>query len=52
MSLFDLHMPGALTVEQVEELDLDHWLLFFQKTFFSMNVSVLSSTFCFKEVRG
>lgn len=28
MSLFDLHMPGVLTVEQLKStVDLDHWNL-------------------------
>ncbi|EEH23067.2 hypothetical protein PABG_05278 [Paracoccidioides brasiliensis Pb03] len=29
MSLFDIHMPGVLTLKEVEEqIDLDHWQLF------------------------
>ncbi|KAJ5773007.1 Arginine-tRNA-protein transferase C-terminal [Penicillium paradoxum] len=28
VSLFEIGMPGILTLSQVEELDLDHWLLF------------------------
>lgn len=39
VSLFDVGMPGALTVAQVEALDLDHWLLFFRKNFVHMEVS-------------
>ncbi|CAG8202790.1 unnamed protein product [Penicillium olsonii] len=35
-SLFDIGMPGALTVPQVQALDLDHWLLFFRKNFVHM----------------
>ncbi|KAJ5318864.1 Arginyl-tRNA--protein transferase 1 [Penicillium brevicompactum] len=36
VSLFDIGMPGALTVAQVEALDLDHWLLFFRKNLVHM----------------
>ncbi|KAA8644182.1 arginyltransferase [Aspergillus tanneri] len=36
VSLFDLHMPGVLTLEQVKALDLDHWLLVVQGTFVHM----------------
>ncbi|CAG8217263.1 unnamed protein product [Penicillium salamii] len=36
VSLFDINMPGALTVAQVEALDLDHWLLFFRKNLVHM----------------
>ena len=39
VSLFDLHMPGVLTLEQVKALDLDHWLLLVHGTFVHMNVS-------------
>ena len=39
MSLFDIHMPGVLTVEQVEGLDLDHWLLLVRGTLVHMIVS-------------
>ena len=39
-SLFDLHMPGVLTVEEVEALDLDHWLLLFRGSLVHMIVSV------------
>ncbi|PLB55707.1 Arginyl-tRNA-protein transferase [Aspergillus steynii IBT 23096] len=35
-SLFDLHMPGVLTLEQVKALDLDHWLLLVHGTFVHM----------------
>ena len=38
VSLFDIGMPGALTVPQVQALDLDHWLLFFRKNFVHMEV--------------
>ncbi|KAI1833930.1 hypothetical protein DTO006G1_308 [Penicillium roqueforti] len=36
VSLFDLGMPGVLTIPQVEALDLDHWLLFFDNNFVHM----------------
>lgn len=39
VSLFDLHMPGILTVGEVEALDLDHWLLFVRGSFVHMIVS-------------
>lgn len=39
VSLFDLHMPGVLTVEEVEALDLDHWLLLVHGSFVHMIVS-------------
>lgn len=40
MSLFDIHMPGILTLEQVRALDLDHWLLLVHGSFVHMIVSV------------
>lgn len=40
MSLFDIHMPGVLTVEQVKALDLDHWLLLVRGTLVHMIVSI------------
>ena len=43
MSLFDIHMPGVLTLEQIETLvDLDHWLLLVHGTFVHMNVHDIS----------
>lgn len=36
-------MPGVLTVEEVEALDLDHWLLLVHGSFVHMIVSDLSS---------
>ncbi|CAG8323597.1 unnamed protein product [Penicillium nalgiovense] len=36
VSLFDIGMPGVLTVPQVEALDLDHWLLFFNDNYVHM----------------
>lgn len=40
MSLFDIHMPGVLTLEEVKALDLDHWLLLVHGSFVHMIVSV------------
>ena len=37
--LFDLHVPGVLTVDEVKALDLDHWLLLVRGTFVHMIVS-------------
>lgn len=39
LSLFDIHMPGALTLKEVEALDLDHWFLLYHGTFVHMIVS-------------
>lgn len=39
LSLFDIHMPGVLTLREVEALDLDHWLLLYHGTFVHMIVS-------------
>ncbi|KAL2001036.1 hypothetical protein VTN02DRAFT_2328 [Thermoascus thermophilus] len=36
MSLFDIHMPGVMTLEEVAKLDLDHWLLLVQGTLIEM----------------
>lgn len=45
MSLFDLHMPGVLTLDEVKALDLDHWLLLVHGSFVHMIVrSPLLST--------
>lgn len=38
VSLFDLHMPGVLSVEETEALDLDHWLLLVHGSFVHMIV--------------
>lgn len=46
MSLFDIHMPGVLTVEEVQALDLDHWLLLVHGSFIEMTVSVSTSPVC------
>ena len=39
-SLFGIGMPGVLTISQVEALDLDHWLLYFNNGFVHMKVSI------------
>lgn len=44
VSLFDLHMPGVLAVEEVVALDLDHWLLLVRGSFVHMIVSGYWST--------
>ncbi|KAB8235495.1 arginine-tRNA-protein transferase [Aspergillus alliaceus] len=36
VSLFDLHMPGVLSLEEVKALDLDHWLLLVHGSFVHM----------------
>jgi arginine-tRNA-protein transferase len=37
MSLFDIHMPGVMTVEEVEsQIDLDYWLLVVEGTLIHM----------------
>jgi arginine-tRNA-protein transferase len=36
LSLFDLHMPGVLTMDEVKALDLDHWHLLYHGTFVQM----------------
>lgn len=51
LSLFDIHMPGVLTLQQVEEqVDLDHWKLLAHGVLVEMTVSsplsVLSSGLC------
>ena len=45
VSLFDIGMPGVLTIPQVEALDLDHWLLFFDNNFVHMKVCMYSMIF-------
>lgn len=39
VSLFDLNMPGNMTLDEVKALDLDHWLLLVHGTFVHMIVS-------------
>ena len=39
LSLFDIHMPGILTLDEVKALDLDHWYLLFHGSFVHMIVS-------------
>ncbi|KAL5365906.1 arginine-tRNA-protein transferase [Aspergillus floccosus] len=36
LSLFDVHMPGVMTLEEVKALDLDHWLLVVHGSFVHM----------------
>lgn len=36
LSIFNLHMPGVMTLEEVEALDLGHWLLLVHGTFVHM----------------
>lgn len=50
VSLFDLHVPGVLTVDEVKALDLDHWLLLVRGTFVHMIVSSSSLSFLSKGV--
>jgi len=38
VSLFDLHMPGVLSVEETKALDLDHWWLLVHGSFVHMIV--------------
>lgn len=38
MSLFDLHMPGVMTLDEVKSLDLDHSLLLVQGSLVHMMV--------------
>lgn len=38
MSLFDLHMPGVMTLDEVKTLDLDHSLLLVQGSLVHMMV--------------
>jgi arginine-tRNA-protein transferase len=52
VSLFDIGMPGVLTLEQVKELDLDHWLLFFNNDFVHMNVCIPSPVNPMKQKRA
>lgn len=51
-SLFDIHMPGVLTLDEVKALDLDHWYLLVHGTFVHMNVSMPSygSLYSFAEL--
>lgn len=38
LSLFSIHMPGVLTLDQVKALDLDHWYLVVHGSFVHVNV--------------
>jgi arginine-tRNA-protein transferase len=42
LSLFDINMPGVLTLEEVKALDLDHWYLLYHGSFVQMDVSIPS----------
>ncbi|CEO60412.1 Putative Arginyl-tRNA--protein transferase 1 [Penicillium brasilianum] len=37
LSLFDINMPGVLTLEEVKALDLDHWYLLYHGSFVQMD---------------
>jgi hypothetical protein len=39
LSLFDINMPGVLTLEEVKALDLNHWHLLYHGSFVQMEVS-------------
>jgi arginine-tRNA-protein transferase len=39
LSLFDLNMPGNLSLEEVEALDLGNWHLLYHGAFVQMSVS-------------
>jgi len=41
LSLFDINMPGVLTLDEVKALDLDHWYLLYHGSFVQMDVSVI-----------
>lgn len=44
MSLFDVRMPGVMTIEEVKsQIDLDHWGLLVEGTLVEMCVSYLTS---------
>lgn len=43
-SLFDIHMPGVLTLDEVKALDLDHWNLLVHGSFVHMNVRARRSS--------
>lgn len=45
LSIFNLHMPGVMTLEEVEALDLGHWLLLVHGTFVHMIVSMSLTLF-------
>ena len=45
-SLFDKHMPGVLTREEVESLDLDHWKLRVRNTFIDLEVRMCYTASC------
>jgi arginine-tRNA-protein transferase len=41
LSLFDINMPGVLTLEEVKALGLDSWHLLYHGSFVQMDVSSL-----------
>lgn len=41
LSLFDINMPGVLTLDEVKALDLDRWYLLYHGSFVQMDVSVI-----------
>lgn len=45
VSLFDVHMPGVLTLDEMRTIDLDNWLLLVHGTFVHMNVGFFSPPF-------
>lgn len=40
LSLFDINMPGVLTLEEVKALDLNHWHLLYHGSFVQMEVRI------------
>lgn len=40
LSLFDINMPGVLTLEEVKALDLNRWHLLYHGSFVQMEVSL------------
>lgn len=42
-SLFDYHIPGVLTLDEVKRLDLDHWRLLVRNALIELEVSYLPS---------
>jgi arginine-tRNA-protein transferase len=47
LSLFDIHMPGVMTAEEVEsQIDLDHWLLLVEGTLIQMEVKEIHYLAC------
>lgn len=40
LSLFEINMPGVLTLEEVKALDLNHWHLLYHGSFVQMEVKI------------